>query len=231
MNHADVPDADVSSDISTVFLDLDETICEHPRSTGERLADAFDRAGVEPFFDTADFRRWLATVTADSAVELRERCFTSIADEQGRATADALAVARAYEDPNPTGVEFLPGAASALDALAADHELALVTNGDRETQTAKLAALDIADYFDATTFTEPGGPVKPDPDHFHRTLAAMDASADETVHVGNSLRADVAGAHAAGVRSVWLEQPDATADHTPHHTIESMHDLHEPPWV
>ncbi|WP_137283404.1 HAD family hydrolase [Halorussus salinisoli] len=216
---------------STVFLDLDDTICEHPRSTADRLADAFDSAGVEPFFDVGDFRRWLANVSADTTLELRERCFTGIADEQNRDPDDALAVARAYEDPDPTTVEFLPGAESALETLGARYDLALVTNGDRETQTAKLATLDIADRFDAATFTEPGGPVKPDPDHFHRTLSAMGVSADEAVHVGNSLRADVAGAHAAGVASVWLEQSSATADPSPHYTIDSMHDLHEPPWA
>ncbi|WP_435179626.1 HAD family hydrolase [Halorussus sp. AFM4] len=140
-------------------------------------------------------------------------------------------MARAYEDPDPTAVEFLPGAEAALDALGAGHDLALVTNGDRATQTAKLEALGIADRFDAATFTEPGGPVKPDPDHFHRTLSALGLAADEAVHVGNSLRSDVAGAHAAGVTSVWLEQADATADHSPHYTIGSMRDLRDPPWV
>ena len=220
-----------TADVAAVFLDLDDTICTHPRSTADRLADAFGSAAVDPFFDAADFRRWLPKVTADSAVELRERCFTGIADEQGRDSADALAVARAYEDPDPTAVEFLPGAESALDALGERHDLALVTNGDRETQTAKLETLDIADRFDAATFTEPGGPVKPDPDHFRRTLSAMDVAADSAVHVGNSLRSDVAGAHAAGVASVWLAQADATADLSPHYTIESMHDLHDPPWV
>ncbi|NHN58125.1 MULTISPECIES: HAD family hydrolase [Halorussus] len=219
------------ADVAAVFLDLDDTICTHPGSTADRLADAFEAAGVDPFFDVADFRRWLPEVTADSAVELRERCFTGIADERGRSCDDALAVARAYEDPDPTDVEFLPGAESALDALGASHDLALVTNGDRETQTAKLAALDIADRFDAATFTEPGGPVKPDPDHFRRTLSAMDLAADRAVHVGNSLRSDVAGAHAAGLTSVWLEQADATAEFSPHYTIASMHDLRDPPWV
>ena len=222
-----IPDADPAA----VFLDLDETICEHPRSTADRLADAFESAGVEPFFEVSDFRRWLARVTADSSVELREKCFTGIADEQGRNPDDARAVAHAYEDPDPTAVEFLPGAESALAVLGEGHDLALVTNGDRETQTAKLAALDIADHFEATTFTEPGGPVKPDPDHFHRTLSAMDIAAEEAVHVGNSLRSDVAGAQAAGVSAVWLARVAEDVDHVPDYRIDSMHDLHEPPWV
>jgi putative hydrolase of the HAD superfamily len=218
--------------ISTVSLDLDDTICRHPRSVGDRLADAFVSAGFEPFFDVTDFRRWLPEVTADSALELREKCFTAIADEVGREPADALAVARAYEDPDPTKVEFLPGAEAALDRLGASHDLALVTNGGRETQTAKLEALGVADRFDVTTFTEPGGPVKPDPDHFHRTLSALGVEAHEAVHVGNSLRTDVAGAHAAGMASVWLEQSgEAVGDHSPDYTIDSLHDLHAPPWV
>ena len=218
-------------DVTTVFLDLDDTICEHPRSTADRLADAFQRASVEPFFDVSDFQRWLPKVTAETELELRERCFTGIADDYDRDATHALAVARAYEDPDPTGVEFLPGAEAALEALNVGHDLALVTNGGRETQEAKLAALDIGEYFDATTYTEPGGPVKPDPDHFHRTLSAVGVSPDEAVHVGNSLRADVAGAQAAGVTAVWLSGTEARADATPDHTIESMRELTAPPWA
>jgi putative hydrolase of the HAD superfamily len=217
--------------ISTVFLDLDDTICEHPRSTADRLADAFDRAGIDPFFDAADFRRWLPKVTAETRLELREKCFGGIADEAGRDPALAREVARGYEDPDPAGVEFLPGAETALDALSAAYDLALVSNGGRETQEAKLAALGIADLFDATTYTEPGGPVKPDPDHFHRTLSALDATPSEAVHVGNSLRADVAGAQAAGIDAVWLARTAATADRAPDYTIESMRDLRAPPWA
>lgn len=219
------------ADISTVFLDLDDTICRHPRSTADRLADAFESAGVTPFFDVNDYRRVLAEVTADTHLELREKCFGAIADEVGRDLADALAVARAYEDPDPTDVSFLPGAESALDSLAADHNLALVTNGGRATQTAKLDALGIEHHFDALTFAGSDHTVKPDPQPFDHTLASMGVGPDETVHVGNSLRADVAGAHAAGIRSVWLEESGATTDHVPHHTIASMHDLHTPPWA
>lgn len=221
------------ADVSTVLLDLDDTICEHPSSTADRLATAFDAAGVEPFFDVADFRRWLPKVSADTRVELREECFTGIAEEKEFESTKALAVARAYEDPDPTAVEFLPGAEEALELLGATHDLALVTNGDRKTQTAKLATLDIEEHFGAMTFASSDRPVKPDPDPFDRTLSELDISAEEAVHVGNSLRADVAGAHAAGVQSVWLEQSDADsiADHEPHHTISSMHDLCDPPWA
>lgn len=219
------------TDISTVFLDLDDTICEHPRSTADRLADAFETAGVEPFFEVSDFRRWLPKVTAETELELREKCFGGIADEQSIDPALAREVAGAYEDPDPAGVEFLPGAETALENLAGRYDLALVTNGGRETQEAKLAALGIADLFDAATYTEPGGPVKPDPDHFHRTLSALDATPSEAVHVGNSLRADVAGAQAAGVAAVWLARTEATTDHAPDYTIDSMQDLHAPPWA
>ncbi|WP_134672080.1 HAD family hydrolase [Halorussus marinus] len=217
--------------VSTVLLDLDDTICAHPGSPEARLADAFGRAGVEPFFDVADVRPWLARVTAETELELRERCFGGIADELGRDRADALAVARAYEDPDPEAVGFLPGAEAALGALGANYDLALVTNGGREIQTAKLAALGIADRFEATTFAEPGRPVKPDPDPFDRTLATMGVSASEAVHVGNSLRSDVGGAQAAGVEAVWLSTADEPVAVTPEHTINSMGELRTPPWT
>jgi putative hydrolase of the HAD superfamily len=51
-----------------------------------------------------------------------------------------------------------------------------------------------------------GGIEKPDPRLFRVALADAGCAPDEMLHVGDSLENDVAGAAAAGVRSVWLNR-------------------------
>ncbi len=42
------------------------------------------------------------------------------------------------------------------------------------------------------------------PEIFEAALAALGVAPDEAVHVGDSLKADVAGAAALGIRTVWI---------------------------
>ncbi|MFC6960967.1 HAD family hydrolase [Halocatena marina] len=117
-----------------------------------------------------------------------------------------------------------------LETFASDYRLGLVTNGPRETQQLKLDALDITDAFDTTIFSEPGRPVKPDTEPFERALTLLDASPQTSVHVGNSIRSDVAGANAAGLHSVWVPRPASIVDREqtsviPDETIETLSQL------
>jgi putative hydrolase of the HAD superfamily len=59
---------------------------------------------------------------------------------------------------------------------------------------------------------------KPSPHIFQAALAALQADPETTVHVGDRLREDVDGAHAAGMRAIRLREhhddpdPDQRAD-------------------
>lgn len=52
---------------------------------------------------------------------------------------------------------------------------------------------------------------KPDPRIFQAALDALEATAADTVFVGDSLRRDMAGAKAMGMRHVWLRPESAAA--------------------
>lgn len=221
-----------STDVDVVLFDLDDTICRHRRSVEELLADAFESAGVEPFFTADDFRRWIPKVVADDPLDLRRQCFAGIAEENGQDPDLGYRVADAYDDPDPSNVEFLPGAKAAVEAITDRYRTGLVTNGWQAIQERKLEALGIADAFDATVFGTPEEALKPDPDPFYWALDALDASSECAVHVGNSLESDVAGAQAAGVGAVWLAA-DATRQfdaNAPDYAIGSMGELLPPPW-
>lgn len=225
-----------SRPVDTVLFDLDDTLCSYRVGGGELIDLAFERVGVDPFFDVVDYHaRYPEFVDdTDEIEELRRRCFAAIATdrgydaETGHALADAFAAERDHGD-----VEPLPGAHDALEHLAEDHRLGLVTNGAPGMQAEKIDALGVRETFDVLVHAGYDAPAKPDPGAFEHALTHLESTPDRTVHVGNSLGSDVAGAHAAGVGSVWL--PDGNHERPPEpvpdYTLDSLRDLLEPPWL
>ena len=63
--------------------------------------------------------------------------------------------------------------------------------------------LGVARYFDVRVFSDEVGIRKPSREIFHRALDALHASPASSVHVGDDVEADVAGARGAGMLAVW----------------------------
>ena len=224
----------MTDSVDGVVFDLDGTLCEYRRSGGEVLEAAFEAAGVDPLFAVTDYyARFDEFVPgSDDIREVRARCFAALAEDAGRDPDVGRAVADAFVDERDhSNVRWLPGAAEALDALDERYPLAMVTNGDPWMQDQKLSAPGVADRFETVVYGGFGAPSKPDPEPFRHAVEALDVEAPRAVTVGNSLEHDVAGAHNAGLRSVWLDRDGVgTPEPTPHHRIESMHELREEPW-
>jgi putative hydrolase of the HAD superfamily len=219
--------------VETVLFDLDDTLCAYRRSGAELLAVAFDRVGVDPCFEAADYHARYAEFVdeSDDIEELRERCFAALAADAGREPVLGREVARAFADERDhTAVDPLPGTAAAVERLADRHRLGVVTNGAPAMQRRKLGALPFADAFETVVHAGYDAPAKPAPDPFHHALDGLDGTPERAVHVGNSLTSDVAGARNAGLRSVWLRQPGGPGEHRPHFTVETPGDLIDPPW-
>lgn len=218
-------------DVETILFDLDSTLCRYCRPPDSILSAAFDQAGVRQFCTAADLSAVAVDVPpVESDLEFHTRCLEAVAETHGADSDSAPAVARAYEtEIDHFDVEFLPGAQAALADLTG-YPLGLVTNGGRYTQQVKLASLGIRKRFESLVFATPEKGLKPDPYPFDRALGDLDADPETTIHVGDSLHADVAGANAMGIRSVWIPENArhaeiATDDPTPDHTLESLAEL------
>lgn len=222
----------MTTPVEAVLFDIDDTLCEYRRPGREVLAAAFEDVGVEPFFDIETYEsRYGEFVDATDTVEdLRVACFAAIAADSGRDPDLGRAVARAYADERDHGnVRFLPGAREAVEAFADEYRVGVVTNGAPGMQAAKLDALGLTDAFETVVYAGYDAPSKPDPEPFRRALAALDGDPNSTVHVGNSVVSDVAGAQAAGLRAAWLAD-GSDPDPVPEYTLSSMVDLGDPPW-
>jgi putative hydrolase of the HAD superfamily len=99
-----------------------------------------------------------------------------------------------------------PDAEAVVRDLARDHRLALVTNGAPDVQREKLSHTTLASLFAVTIISAEIGVGKPDPRIFGAAVAALEVTAEDAVAIGDSLARDIAGAHAAGIRAIWIDR-------------------------
>jgi putative hydrolase of the HAD superfamily len=102
--------------------------------------------------------------------------------------------------------ETFEDAAPVLDALRGEYRLALVTNGASCLQREKFEASGLTDRFDAVVVSGDLRSAKPDPAVYAHALDALGARPADAVMVGDSLRNDVDGPLAAGLRAIWLNR-------------------------
>ena len=97
-----------------------------------------------------------------------------------------------------------PGVAAGLARLRRRVPLALVTDGDVETQASKLKATGLEASFDAIVFSDELGRERRKPHRapFEAALGRLGAAAGSAVHVGDNPAKDVAGATAVGIRAI-----------------------------
>ena len=83
-------------------------------------------------------------------------------------------------------VELLPGIREAVEAIAAKHEVVLITKGDLFHQEAKVKQCGLADLFRRIEIVS-----EKDAATYARVLREFDLQARQFVMIGNSLRSDI----------------------------------------
>lgn len=76
-----------------------------------------------------------------------------------------------------------------------------------------LREFELDSYFGAVTSAQEVGVAKPDPFIFRRAIQVLGVTAGQAIHVGPSLREDVAGAVQAGIHPVWLNRTGIPSGH------------------
>jgi HAD superfamily hydrolase (TIGR01509 family) len=95
--------------------------------------------------------------------------------------------------------------AALLGDLSARRSIGLCSNFSHSPTALRiLTEADLARHFDAMAISDEVGLRKPRREIFDAVLAGLDVPPERALHVGDSLRADVAGAAALGMRTAWL---------------------------
>jgi len=92
-----------------------------------------------------------------------------------------------------------------LDYLKDKYQLHIITNGFEEAQERKMKNSKIRDYFKTITNSEMVGVKKPNPKIFNFALDKAKASSNESIMIGDSLEADIEGAHNIGMDVIHFD--------------------------
>ncbi len=198
--------------ISALTFDLDDTLWDTPPVI--RRAEAVTHAwlarqwpAVARHFDVAGLaalRRQVAEEDPDRAHDLTLMRFRTYRRAAEAAGYPPEAVARGafavfYRERNR--VELFPDVLPVLEPLARRLPLAAVSNGNADIQAVGLGHV----FRLAVSAREVGRP-KPDPLIWKEACRRLGVMPRTVVHVGDHPEHDVAGARAAGLRTVWLNR-------------------------
>ena len=102
---------------------------------------------------------------------------------------------------------FYPCIEDLLQELSSKYKVAMVSNTMSDQPRELLQEADMDKYFDLLVCSRDLGIRKPNPEIFKIVLGKIDADPSETVHVGDSVEADMYGARDFGITGVWIKTP------------------------
>ena len=121
---------------------------------------------------------------------------------------------RVYDDVAPT-----------LTALKQRGlRLGVISNFDSRLDDV-LRACELDQFFDSVHISTRVGAAKPDPAIFQAALREHDIESGQAWHIGDSLREDVEGAMAAGLKAILLDRDNYPADNSHSPRINSLNQL------
>ena len=224
-----------------VFVDLDDTLYPYPecneagkRAAWETATDlGYDltRAEFEAFYQ-AGRREVKRELSGTASTHERFLYFKRAVELQtgSQRSRDALALCEAYWDAYVAEMELFDGVRETLAALRdAGLDVAVVTNLTTRIQLRKVAELGLDDHVDLLLTSEETGSEKPASVMFTLPMARLDVGPEETVMVGDSVSADVAGGNALGLTTVLFndDAEDLSGQRRPDHRIESFTEITE----
>jgi len=224
-----------------VFVDLDDTLYPYPecneagkRAAWETATDlGYDqtRAEFEEFYQ-AGRREVKRELSGTASTHERFLYFKRAVELQtgSQRSRDALALGEAYWDAYVAEMELFDGVRETLAALRdAGLDVAVVTNLTTRIQLRKVAELGLDDHVDLLLTSEETGSEKPASVMFTLPMARLDVGPEETVMVGDSVSADVAGGNALGLTTVLFDDDaeDLSGQRRPDHRIESFTEITE----
>jgi len=128
----------------------------------------------------------------------------------------------------PTRKILFPYTIEILNYLSGKkYTLHLITNGFEKTQHSKLKNAGLDKYFTEVITSEGSNSLKPHKEIFDFALAKTNASAAESIMLGDSIEVDIQGAMNAGIDQVFINHLNITPVINPTFTVNSLKELED----
>ena len=220
-----------------LFFDLDRTLWDFEKNSEATLLDIYEKFQLnERIFSAHQFVREYKRINAKYWEEYRVGLTTKAKLREGR-FRDTLALFGFTEkeisqkgllgeyciENSPKGTILFPNTHETLNALKEENfALHIITNGFTEAQVVKLKSNNLDQYFDLVLCSDTFGKNKPHPSIFNYALKQVNANAEESVMIGDDLKADILGAKNVGMRALLF---DPELKQKPKNNLEIISDL------
>ncbi|MFF3513353.1 HAD family hydrolase [Streptomyces sp. NPDC002573] len=202
--------------IKAVVWDVDDTLFDYTAAdragmrghlATEGLLAGF--GGVEQALDR--WRRitdlqWARYAAGEVSFEGQRRDRVRVFLDRPLSDDEADAWFRRYRDHYEAAWALFPDVLPVLDALAASHRHAVLSNSSVHIQEYKLRTLGVRDRFEAVLCAAELGVSKPDARAFRAACDALGLTPRQVAYVGDHPEIDGRGAAEAGLLSVWIDR-------------------------
>ncbi|EGQ9596227.1 HAD-IA family hydrolase [Vibrio parahaemolyticus] len=233
--------------LKAIFFDMDETLCgtsQADKAAGQKFAAWIQQTYPQVSDPQAFLQRYLQGVYKKLNAEFPQlvallpdenafRCGliqTILAEDGIHIDAEQAQQAQHYFDSARMGAfTFFPGVKEMLTDLRKHYKLVVITNGPIFSQHPKLKATQMDEWVDHIIVGGEEPEEKPAASIFQKALNLVDVKPEETLHIGDSLAADIAGANNMGILSVWVNATGASnpTEITPNFEIREAVELKE----
>ena len=201
--------------IKHVFFDLDHTLWDFEYNSEKTFAHIFEQNKIDVNFN--DFMKEYIPINKKywklfreekvSKSDLRFNRLKESFNELKFNAGDFLInqLAEQYIDYLPTNKTLFEGAFEVLEYLNKKYQLHIITNGFEEVQHKKIKNSNISPYFDKIITSEKAGVKKPNPKIFNYAMALTNAIPKESIMIGDNFEADILGAKAVGMHTIFCE--------------------------
>lgn len=190
--------------MTVVVFDMDDTL--FPEHAYARSGLAHVGAFLETEHGVQDAAARLLAVLETG---VRGRIFNVILEEEGMGTELIPELVRRYRHHSPR-ISLYPEAPGVLDQLKGNSPLALITDGPKVCQRAKIAALALERWFDPILVTDEAGREhwKPHPWAYQTVEAHFGVAGHACVYIGDNPTKDFVTARARGWNTVRVDRGD-----------------------
>jgi len=221
-----------------LFFDLDHTLWDFDKNSRASLLQLYHEfdlksKGIDDFealFKSYNFHNDKLWERYRKGFIKREelrwkRMWLMLLDHKVADTALANELSTAYLEILPLQKLLIPHAKEVLEHCKGRYEMHLITNGFETTQRLKLQYSGISRYFKQLITSEKSNSMKPHPDIFEFALKVTNATAEESIMIGDAIDIDILGAINAGWDTVYYNPGKVTHARKPTYEINHLEEL------
>lgn len=200
--------------IKHVFFDLDHTLWDFETNSDIAFNTIFKHHNIK--VDIQKFLNYYRSINEAYWKLYREEKITKNELRYGRLKDTFLKVnyeiedelidnlAVDYIDELPNNNQLFEGTHEILKHLYPNYKLHIITNGFNDVQFKKIENSGLSNYFDKIVTSEDAGVKKPNPIIFKYALDTVNASAKESIMIGDNWETDVMGALNNGIDAIYF---------------------------